>query len=56
MSDNFNLFKDGLFQGCSQMEGQKDHLLKSVTHPIMMKLGTVKPYSRKIHEYVSENI
>ena len=55
MSDNFNIFQDGLFQGCSQMKGQKDHL-KSVTHPTMMILGTVIPYSKKIHEYVSKNI
>ena len=36
--------QDGLFQGCSRMGGQKDPpSLKSVTHPTMMKLGTVIP-------------
>ena len=45
-----NLIQDGLFRGCSWMEGgQKGHpSLKCHTYPTMMKLGTVIPYLNKI--------
>ena len=44
-----NPIQDGLFWGCSRMGGgQKGpHSLKSVTHPLMMKLDTVIPYLKK---------
>ena len=41
----------GFFRGCSRMGGgQKGPPLKSVTHPTMMKLGTVIPYLKKIQK------
>ena len=45
-----NPIQDGLFWGCSRIGGgQKGPpSLKSVTHPTMMKLGTVIPYQKKI--------
>ena len=47
-----NLIQDGLFRGCSWMEGgQKGHpSLKCHTYPTMMKLGTVIPYLNKIQK------
>ena len=44
-----NPIQDGPFWGCSRMGGAKKGppSLKSVTHPLMVKLGTVIPYLKK---------
>ena len=51
---SFNPIQDGLFWGCSQIGerggGKKAPALKSVTHPTMMKLGTVIPYLEEIQK------
>ena len=44
-------FRMGLFGGCSRMGGgKKAPSLKSVTHPRLMRLGTVIPYLQKIQK------
>ena len=47
---NFNPIQDGLFKGCSRMKGAFFEPLPKIrqTYPIMLKLGTVIPYQRKI--------
>ena len=46
----FNQIEDGPFRSCSQMVGQKGPLLPKICHtyPIMMNLGAVIPYLKKI--------
>ena len=48
----FNPIQDGLFRGCSRMGGAFWPPLPKIhhTYPIMMKLGTVIPYQRKIQK------
>ena len=49
---SFNPIQDGLFWGCSRMEGAFLAPLPKIrlTYPTMMKLGTVIPYLRKIQK------
>ena len=45
------LIQNGLFRGCSQMGmAAKRPPYLNVTHPIMVKLGTVIPYLKKIQK------
>ena len=57
----FNPIQEGLFRGCSRMEGgerKRPHLPKIChTYPTMMKPGTVIPYPKKIQKlYESRDI
>ena len=51
-AENFiNPIQEGLFRGCSRMGGKKDPLPKIChTYAIMLKLGTVLPYLKKIQK------
>ena len=50
---SFNPIQDGLFPGCSRMEGGLKRLpLPKICHtyPTMMKLGSIIPYPKKIQK------
>ena len=52
-SSYLTVFRMGYFQGCSQIgrRGRETNLTKiCYTYPTMMKLGTVKPYIKKIQK------
>ena len=49
-----NPIQDGTFQGCSQIGGEikGPSFLKSDTYLMMMRLGTVLSYLKKIQKYI----
>ena len=51
-SNDLNPIQDGIFRGCSRMEGGKNAPLFKICHtyPTTMKLGTVIPYPKKIQK------